>query len=367
MAKNTKQDITLNLQQAKARLDKLISKGRVHLYKPIQIAEILYRNRVHKDIDLSQIDTYRRHSTRWRNAVCPRLVGKVPVLNSRYEDQMFDHGMMSPDILVLLGKENKDGAFPGIVESYIYNKVKERLSPLTNMLHELENTKASQFSLSQFLGYFENDKRLKRSIDKIYEIIVYALFDTLTKYLKATVTLSVDTSKRKILIDFEKFANLVLGLDKEHLSITQPARLFRFGVTNAADTGLDMWANFGPAIQVKHITMDETDVVEIHQNIMADKIVIVCKMVEKSKIESIIKQLGLGEKIRGFITEKDLIEWYKKCTSTEYENSLGKDVIGAIIKEFKLEFPLTTVSEIDKFFKERGYSQIPENTIWSGA
>jgi type II restriction enzyme len=366
MAKNVKKDTIFNLQEAKARLDALISKGRVHLYKPIQIAEILYRNRVHKDIDLSQIDAYRRQSTRWRNAVCPRLVGKVPVLNSRYEDQVFDHGMMSPEVLVLLGKENKDGVFPGIVESYIYHKIKDRLGPLTRMIDELENIKTSDFSVSRFLRYFENDPRLRRSIDKIYEIIVYALFDTLTKYLKATVTLSVDASRKKILFDFEKFANLVLGLDKEHLSITQPARLFRFGVTNAADTGLDMWANFGPAIQVKHITIDETTVVEINQNIMADKIVIVCKMAEKSKIESITRQLGLGEKIRGFITETDLIEWYQKCTNTEYESSLGKDVIGALIKEFKLEFPLTTASEIDKFFKERGYSQIPENTIWSG-
>ena len=32
---------------------------------------------------------------------------------------------------------------------------------------------------------------------------------------------------------------------------------------NAADRGLDMWANFGPAIQVKHLTLDESAVREI--------------------------------------------------------------------------------------------------------
>lgn len=367
MRKSIKQGVVTELQDAKDRLDKLISKGRVHLYKPIQIAEILYRDRVHNDINLAHVDTYRRQSTRWRNVVCLRLVGKAGVLNSRYEDQMFDVGMMSPDVLVLLGKENKNGAFPGIVESYIYNKVKDRISPLTKMLKELENIKASEFSLNTFLSYFETDIRLKRSVDKIYEIVVYALFDTLTKHLKATVTLHIDRNRTKLLLDFEKFAKLVLGLDKGHLTITQPARLFRFGVTNAADTGLDMWANFGPAIQVKHITIDETAIAEINQNVMADRIVIVCKTAEKTKIESVARQLGLGGKIRGFITETDLIEWYQKCTNKQYASSIGKDVIIALIREFKSEFPLTTSSDIAKFFEERSYFKIPENTIWSGS
>lgn len=39
-------------EQAKAALDYVIKKSRIHLYKPIQIAEILYRDRVYKDINL---------------------------------------------------------------------------------------------------------------------------------------------------------------------------------------------------------------------------------------------------------------------------------------------------------------------------
>ena len=37
---------------AKKALDKIINKSRIHLYKPIQIAEILYRDRIYKDINL---------------------------------------------------------------------------------------------------------------------------------------------------------------------------------------------------------------------------------------------------------------------------------------------------------------------------
>ena len=40
------------------------------------------------------------------------------------------------------------------------------------------------------------------------------------------------------------------------MSRQSPAHIYRVGVTNAADRGLDMWANFGPAIQVKHLTLD---------------------------------------------------------------------------------------------------------------
>ena len=44
---------------AKDPLDTVIRKARVHFYKPIQIAEILHRDRVEKDIDLDDLETYR--------------------------------------------------------------------------------------------------------------------------------------------------------------------------------------------------------------------------------------------------------------------------------------------------------------------
>ena len=52
----------ITLEAAKKALDTVIEKGRVHLYKPIQVAEILYRDRVYKDIDLSKLEDYRTQS-----------------------------------------------------------------------------------------------------------------------------------------------------------------------------------------------------------------------------------------------------------------------------------------------------------------
>ena len=54
--------MNINIQTAKQSLDKIIAKARVHLYKPIQIAEILYRDRVEKDINLADLETYRNIS-----------------------------------------------------------------------------------------------------------------------------------------------------------------------------------------------------------------------------------------------------------------------------------------------------------------
>jgi hypothetical protein len=42
----------MDILQAKQVLDKVIAKSRVHLYKPIQIAEILHRDRTERDLVL---------------------------------------------------------------------------------------------------------------------------------------------------------------------------------------------------------------------------------------------------------------------------------------------------------------------------
>jgi CBS domain-containing protein len=66
-------------------------------------------------------------------------------------------------------------------------------------------------------------------------------------------------------------------------------------------------------------------------------------------------QLGLADKLRGIITEKDLKRWYAKCQLPQYRNTLDKSVIASIIQEMKLEFPLSESEVFDNFFQERNY------------
>ena len=90
---------------------------------------------------------------------------------------------------------------------------------------------------------------LKRSIDKIYEIVVYALFSVIVDELNVNVTISLDEEKMELLGEFEDFAEKVISISVDSPIHTTPARLYRVGVTNAADRGLDMWANYGPVVQ----------------------------------------------------------------------------------------------------------------------
>jgi type II restriction enzyme len=348
------------LNEAKERLDKLINKARHRLYKPIQIAEILYKARTSSDVVPSKLETYRRISNTWKADIALRLFGRRPSLNSRYEDQLFDDAVIPPQTLNVLARANQGG----IIEAYIYYRIGGTQLLLEKIRSGLDITKPSAFDLESFIKKFEGESSLRRSIDKVYEILVYALFDILVNHLDATITLSVSQDKREIVKDFEKFTTIVLGIDPVRLSISQPARLFRLGVTNAADARIDMWANFGPAVQVKHITLDLEEGKRIAQEVMADKIIIVCKHAEQKVIESIFSQVGLKEKIRGFITEKDLVSWYKLCM-TKYANSIGKDVLRALSHEFDVEFPLAKSSEIEKFLNERGYARKMLQGIWA--
>ena len=76
-------------EQAKTAIDALISKSRVHLYKPIQIAEILHYARTNpQSIDLANLEDYRNKSKKWRDEVCRVLLGRTSTSSARYQDDL---------------------------------------------------------------------------------------------------------------------------------------------------------------------------------------------------------------------------------------------------------------------------------------
>ena len=197
-----------------------------------------------------------------------------------------------------------------------------------------------------------------RSVDKAYEIVVYALFNALVKHLRIKVSLSVDVSQSEILLSFKDFTKAVLGVDDKNPTIILDAKLYRAGTTNAADRGIDMWSNFGPIIQVKHLTLTEDLADDITESVAADRIIIVCKDGEKETVERVLKQLG--QQIQSIIVQSQLIEWYEKSFSKKYIDTIGADIIGNLRLEFKNEFPYSKT--LEPFFSERGYDKIKQNT-----
>ena len=359
-------DITI----AKAALDKLIKDARAHLYRPIQIAEILYRNRMSPDtINLLNLDNYRTQSNKWRDDMCQILVGRKSNSSANYHKDLFST-LMPPEKLKILGDENIKTN--GAVEAYVYSRFVKKRSQLASALDYCLTANKENFDVAKLINSFTTEAGLKRSIDKIYEIIVYALFSTLVSALELKIELSINQSKGPLLFEFADFAKMVMCLDTGMLrrgdicgynvKNTQNAKVFRVGVTNAADRGLDMYSNWGPAIQIKHLSLNEELAEGIVEGVSSDKIVIVCKEAEERFIISLLNQIGWRNRIQSIVTEKNLIDWYEKALRGNYAEMIGDELLNCLCSEISNEFP--SLEETPEILKGRGYDEIHDE-FWN--
>ncbi len=346
---------------AKDHLDTVIKKARVHFYKPIQIAEILHRDRIEKDIDLGDLETYRTPSRKWRDAISLRFIGRISTSSARYQDDLFNPNATPPTVLVELGRINRSSN--GAVEAYIYTALRDRLSQMSSGLSAVLQAESSSFELRNFIDSFTRNPGLSRSVDKIFEIVVYALFSTLLEALEVKIGVRIDNINNTILSEFSDFTEKVLGLSKDAPELYQDAKVYRVGVTNAADRGLDMWANFGVAIQIRHISLTPTTVKDISSTISADRIVIVCKESEKDILVSVLKQFGGTSRIQSVITEDELDIWYEKALRGESSELIGDKILQKLANEIRVEFPSTDPKFAD-FFKTRGYQRSISTDFW---
>lgn len=346
----------MNLQEAKHNLDKIITKGRVHLYKPIQIAEILYRDRTHSDIDLNNLDSYRNISKRWRDTVTESLVGRSSTSSARYQDDVFNANAVPPEALVVLGEENR--RTHGAVEAYIYRCFADRFSQMSIALTYCETHTKDDFYITDFINLFWKEAGLRRSIDKIFEIIVFSLFSTLVEAMGTTISIQIDPNKTNLLHDFSDFSSMVLGLESDQMNLCMPAKIFRVGVTNAADRGLDMYANFGMAIQIKHLSLTEELANTIVSTVQADRVIIVCKESERGVILSLLTQIGWKARIQSIITEKNLETWYDKALRGTHNHLLGDVILRTLNQQIRTEFPATANNHFTSFFEGRNYHKL---------
>jgi len=350
----------VTIAAAKSRLDLLITKARVDLYKPIQIAEVLYRSRTSNDINTSDINTFKNPSIHWRDIITLRLANKRCTSSAKYQHDIWSDTAMPLYILEVLDEENK--RTNGAVERYIYRRYAERQDTVAAMITLLSSTTPELFYLETLLEKFTQDPGLRRSIDKAYEIVSYALFETIVTELKATVEVSIPESHNDLLNEFKDIARVILGLDNT-TSWKRDAHIYRVGVTNAADRGLDMWANFGPALQVKHMTLDSNLAIQVVDQVESDSVVIVCKDADLEVIRVITSQIGWGRRIQGYVTEGDLITWYERCLRGKYSSTLGEPLLNRLRLEFPKEFP--QISEVLPFLDERGYSTPNNVDLWN--
>jgi len=308
---------------------------------------------------LLSLEDYRNKSKRWRDEITVVLLGTKCTSSARFQDDLFNENAIPPEILYVLGEENKKNK--GAVEAYIYKSFMGKHDQLTKALNYcLESTKET-FLVNKFIDMFWHEPGLKRSIDKVYEIVVYALFSTLVSALDFKIEISLNTEKQDILHEFSDFAKMVMCIDENNMSNVQNARVFRVGVANAADRGLDMYSNWGPAIQIKHLSLDEELAENIVDSVSSDRIIIVCKDAEQNVIYSLLNQIGWKSKIQSIITEQNLFSWYEKALKGKYSNIIGDDLLKCLSTEINFEFP--SILEIPDFLKDRQYDLI-NNSYW---
>lgn len=348
----------INRERAKAALDKIIAKARIHLYKPIQIAEILYFVRTNPGkINLMNKSEYINRSKKWRDDITIELVGSKSTSSAQFQNNLFDDNAIPPEVLIELANENT--RTNGAVEAYIYGKFTSRYAQLSTSLDYALKASKDDFDVKKFIDSFRHEPGLKRSIDKIYEIVVYSLFSTLVSALDLQVSISINADKHDLLAEFIDFAQLVMCLDVDNITRIQNARVYRVGVTNAADRGLDMYSNWGPAIQIKHLSLSEEIAEDVINSVASDKIVIVCKDAEERIIISLLNQLGWHNRIQSIVTESDIINWYEKALRGAYAIDIGNELLSCLCGEIVNEFP--SVYETPEVLKRRNYDRISDD------
>lgn len=350
----------MTLAEAKAALDRIIKISRVHLYKPIQIAEILYRDRVHRDLDLSDLNTYRNTSKAWRNLITDRFVGRSSSSSAEYQEALFTKAM-PPQTLVVLGEENRLKG--GIIEAYIYRRFAERFTQLSSALNYYDTHRVNDFEVRDFIDLFWHEPGLRRSIDKVYEIVVYSLFSVLVEALEVTITISINENNLGLLEEFSDFTEMVIGLTPDKYLLNLPAKIYRVGVTNAADRGLDMYANFGMAIQIKHLSLTPELAENIVGSVTADRIVIVCRDSEQALIVSLLNQIGWKSKIQSIITEGNLHEWYERALRGSFSAAIGDRILLTLKEQIIAEFPASDNRDFTEFYESRNYNLLTDD-LW---
>ena len=70
----------------------------------------------------------------------------------------------------------------------------------------------------------------------------------------------------------------------------------------------------------------------------------------------------MGRRVRGIVTETDLIGWYNKCLRGQFSGELAKPLMDALRSGFVSEFP--QLESIRTFMEEREYSAMRPTTLW---
>jgi type II restriction enzyme len=333
-------------EEAMEALDRLIKKCRSFMYKPIQIAETLRMHREGQIIDLLDLESYRVKSRTERDKITRLLYNHVCTSSARFQDDLWNEHAIPPRILNELARMNKDGR----IEKYIYEKVYEQFSKTEKFRQKIAQAaqtvkdRNQPFPIEEVWKYFDQPA-LKKSVDKLFEITVYAI---LKCFLENTpYALMIKKEKLEFLDERNnKYYEILFGVHSSNdTAILQPS-LKRAGVANAADRGLDIWSNFGPAIQLKHISIlnkidGETIIGDILSQLDSDATIVICKDCSSHVKNYLLEKFG---SLKGIITRNDITHiYYSLCDRSKDKGEENESkILNELLRQYDLEFPVAS-------------------------
>lgn len=337
--------MSVDINEAKEKLDHVIAIGRVEMYKPIQVAETLRVAATSHDINLADVETYRTKSRQWRDIVTVKLFNKISTSSARFQDDIWNSSAVPPEAMVALGRAN---AASRVVEAYIYSFIIEKNQKLVSARSTVANL-ANRKQVEGLLSTF-NEATLTSSADRLYEILATAVFKT--ELSLTTYTVTVDRPK---ISNPRKSIDTLIDLVSEY---SMPLIVDRLGHTNAADAGLDIWTNFGVAVNVKRRPLNVALLEQIISDTPIGSLHIVCLEVEPTASTQLKNLKNLGVNI-SITTQEDLLN----SIETLFSSKASLDLFVRILTEaFDREFPMAKT--LEDFVTARGYTSTPLSGIW---
>lgn len=335
----------MDARSAKEKLDHVIAIGRVEMYKPIQIAEVLRVARTSNEVDLSSVESYRTKSRRWRDEVTMALFGKRSTSSARFQDDIWNESAVPPSAMVRLGIENGP---TGVVEAYIYNFIIDKNQEIASARSKVPKIRDVN-DVTNLLSDFDSPT-LTSSADRLYEILATAVFKS-------------ELSQAKYTFSIDRPHNAPKGLAVDNLvdlvaTVPMPLIVDRLGHTNAADAGLDIWTNFGVAVNVKRRVLTPQLLEQIVEDTKIGSLHVVCLDVEQNAAV-MLKKLRASGMTLSITTKSDLLGSIQRLLSKQSYSEL---FVETLLDAFDKEFPMART--LLDFVESRGYSNIPLSGLW---
>ena len=352
----------MTLQEAKAKLDQVIGAARTDFYKPIQIAETLRQRRLGTGVVFAAPATYYNQSLGWRNEVTRKLTGKASSSSQQYQHAVWS--IVDPQALEFLNLENSTSGREGMVERYVYDRYSSKQQLIIGVINYVAEANPQTFSLADLLDRFAAGTGMGSSIDRAYEAISYVLLRTAIQAAGVEVTRTVrwdihDEAHQLL----EAPLQAVAGMLKPGEAVVQPGRLFRGGDVNSADSGLDMWANFGTAVQVKHVAMNAAAIGQLLGKLDASEVVVVCKSITEGDRQVAVEKAAQNHKTLRIVQASDLVQWYDQLCASDGSDNWPSMVLGELTHVLQSEFPQAV--RFAEFYAERQYAAVHTSPLWA--